>query len=467
MPSPSTINDPQSTIRDRTSDPEVLVRVNGVSKKFCRDLKKSLWYGVKDVASELLPFGKRAERREQGDARGEEEALNITERSSTSSSHPLTFRDSCLHAPALRPGEFWANKDISFELRRGECLGLIGHNGAGKTTLLKMLNGLIKPDVGSIEMRGRVGALIALGAGFNPILTGRENIYVYGSVIGLTKAEIDNKLADIIDFAEIREFIDSPVQSYSSGMQVRLGFSVASSLSPDILLLDEVLAVGDNAFKVKCLKRVSELRRTCATIFVSHEAFQISKISSRILWLDHGRTLRDSGDVNGTLSEYERMGITRSMSENKNKEECGTNGYTIEVNGKPLNHVEIAMVAAQEPVVISISLDPLQIPPDIDRCQIRTSILDTAGSPVASVQSSEQVSHHVVTSDRLRHGTSIRVHLRDLPLADGVYHLRLSIVAEGTDDYMFYAERAGSITVHGYGHGWCKTILGGSWMESA
>ena len=120
--------------------------------------------------------------------------------------------------------------DVSFELKRGECLGLIGRNGAGKTTLLKMLNGLIKPDHGRIEMRGRVGALIALGAGFNPILTGRENIYVNGAVLGLTKREIDEKIEDIIDFAEIREFIDSPVQSYSSGMQVRLGFAVATAL---------------------------------------------------------------------------------------------------------------------------------------------------------------------------------------------------------------------------------------------
>src|ERR1043166_9994626 len=135
------------------SDPEVLVRVEGAGKKFCRSLKRSLWYGVKDIAAEIA-----------GGSRTHEE---------------------------LRPGEFWAVRDVSFELRRGECLGLIGRNGAGKTTLLKMLNGLIKPDDGRITMRGRVGALIALGAGFNPILTGRENIYVNGAVLGLTRKEID------------------------------------------------------------------------------------------------------------------------------------------------------------------------------------------------------------------------------------------------------------------------------------
>ena len=129
----------------------------------------------------------------------------------------------------LRRDEFWAVRDVSFELSRGECLGLIGRNGAGKTTLLKMLNGLIKPDQGRIEMRGRVGALIALGAGFNPILTGRENIYVNGAVLGLTKQEIARQLDDIIDFADIGDLIDAPVQSYSSGMAVRLGFAVATA----------------------------------------------------------------------------------------------------------------------------------------------------------------------------------------------------------------------------------------------
>ena len=144
---------------------------------------------------------------------------------------------------------------MSFELRRGDCLGLIGRNGAGKTTLLKMLNGLIKPDRGRIEMRGRVGALIALGAGFNPILTGRENIYVNGSVLGLSRREIEEKLDDIIDFAEIGKFIDAPVQSYSSGMQVRLGFAIATALRTDILLLDEVLSVGELRVRDQMLRK--------------------------------------------------------------------------------------------------------------------------------------------------------------------------------------------------------------------
>ena len=163
-------------------------------------------------------------------------------------------RDLERHA-TVRPGEFWALDEVSFELRRGECLGLIGRNGAGKTTLLKMLNGLIKPDKVRIEIRGRVGALIALGAGFNPILTGRENIYVNAAVLGMSKAEVDQRIDEIIEFSEIRELIDYPVQTYSSGMTVRLGFSVAAILiKPDVLFLDEVLAVVHRmAEQVICL----------------------------------------------------------------------------------------------------------------------------------------------------------------------------------------------------------------------
>ncbi len=150
---------------------------------------------------------------------------------------------------------FWAVNDVSFELRRGECLGLIGANVyKGKSTLLKMLNGLIKPDAGSIRLRGRVGALIELGAGFHPLLSGRENIYVNAAILGMSKRAIDRRLDEIIAFADIEDAIDAPVKSYSNGMRVRLGFAVASHIEPEILLIDEVLAVGDIAFRKKCYR---------------------------------------------------------------------------------------------------------------------------------------------------------------------------------------------------------------------
>jgi ABC-type polysaccharide/polyol phosphate transport system ATPase subunit len=264
---------------DGRNDDEILVKVENVSKKFCRNLRKSLWYGVCDIASELMPLGH----------------------------HPPASEGDSSEDRPLRRDEFWAVKDVSFELRRGECLGLIGHNGAGKTTLLKMLNGLIRPDSGRITMRGRVGALIALGAGFNPILTGRENVYVNASVLGLSKAEIDEKIDEIIDFAEIREFIDTPVQNYSSGMQVRLGFAVATALKPDVLILDEVLAVGDGSFRIKCYRRIDELRSECALIFVSHDIPSISRICNHALILDRGKKIFSGNTIEG-VRQYLKEG---------------------------------------------------------------------------------------------------------------------------------------------------------------
>ncbi|WP_053972105.1 ABC transporter ATP-binding protein [Mangrovimonas sp. ST2L15] len=247
---------------------EVLIKVEGVSKKYCKDLKKSLQYGLYDLFKPVF-FGSKKK--------------------------------------GLRNHEFWAVKEVSFELKRGECLGLIGHNGAGKSTLLKMLNGLIKPDEGSIEMRGRVGALIELGAGFNPILTGRENIYNNGAILGLSKKEIDNKIDKIIEFSEIGDFIDSPVQNYSSGMKVRLGFAVASQMEPDILIIDEVLAVGDVGFKIKCLNRISELLDRCAVIFVSHSMTQVAKVCTHGMLLDHGKTKYESEQVQNVITEYFKL----------------------------------------------------------------------------------------------------------------------------------------------------------------
>jgi lipopolysaccharide transport system ATP-binding protein len=256
-------------------DSEVLIGAEGASKKFCRSLKKSLWYGVKDIGAEVLGASGARQR--------------------------------------LRAGEFWAVDDVSFEVRRGECLGVVGRNGAGKTTLLRLLNGLIRPDKGQITMRGRVGALIALGAGFNPILTGRENIYVNGAVLGLSKREITARLDDIVDFADLGEFIDTPVQYYSSGMHVRLGFAVATSLSPDILLLDEVLAVGDTAFRGKCFKRIGEIISSTAVVFISHNEAQVLRICNRAIVLESGRP-SFYGDTAEALRLYQAQQIERSPS---------------------------------------------------------------------------------------------------------------------------------------------------------
>ena len=253
---------------------EVLVSVDRVSKKFCRSLKTSLLYGVRDIAAELAPLPRGARQ--------------------SSKNHPAT----------LRPKEFWAVDGVSFELRRGECMGLIGHNGAGKTTLLKMLNGLIKPDDGRIEMRGRVGGLIALGAAFNPILTGRENIRVNASVLGIRQREANRIMDEIIEFAEVGDYIDMPVQNYSSGMTVRLGFAVAIKMNPDILLIDEVLAVGDIGFRVKCYNEINRIARKTAIILVSHSMPQVGKVCRSGIVMDRGRIVCRSHNIGEVIASY-------------------------------------------------------------------------------------------------------------------------------------------------------------------
>jgi lipopolysaccharide transport system ATP-binding protein len=212
---------------------------------------------------------------------------------------------------------FWALKDISFQVRRGEVLGVIGRNGAGKSTLLKILSRITDPTAGEITMRGRVASLLEVGTGFNPELTGRENIYLNGSIIGMTRKEIDTKLNDIIEFSGVREFIDTPVKRYSSGMYVRLAFAVAVHLDSDILLLDEVLAVGDSSFQAKALKKITEIVLSGKTvIFVSHNMIAIREFCSRGLFLDKGNHMF-SGDINSVINKYlaadHKMKGTRSF----------------------------------------------------------------------------------------------------------------------------------------------------------
>jgi lipopolysaccharide transport system ATP-binding protein len=188
--------------------------------------------------------------------------------------------------------EFWALRDVSFEIRRGETVGIIGRNGSGKSTLLQMLCGTLTPTSGLVEVTGRVAALLELGAGFNPEFTGRENARMNMAILGMDAADIDARLDEVIRFAEIDDFVDQPVKTYSSGMYVRLAFSVAIHVDPDILVIDEALAVGDFAFQFKCLKRLKELSDSGVTIlFVTHDIVQVQKLCSRVLYLRKGHAV--------------------------------------------------------------------------------------------------------------------------------------------------------------------------------
>jgi lipopolysaccharide transport system ATP-binding protein len=399
---------------------EVLVKVEGVSKKFCRSLKRSLWYGVQDVVTEVL--GREGNHDE------------------------------------LRKNEFWAVQDVSFELNRGECLGLIGPNGAGKSTLLKMLNGLVKPDKGRITMRGRIGALIELGAGFNPILTGRENVYINGSVLGFSKKEIDHRFDAIVDFAEIEEFIDTPVQNYSSGMKVRLGFAVCGQMEPDVLIIDEVLAVGDAAFRMKCLNQILRVSQDCAAIVVSHSMPMISRLSTHAISMSSGEVEYSGESVNVAIEKYlghvdstekgEFSSIGISLSEfriNDARPPEPTFGYRVESGSAVSGEITFEVKQPCPPSYVDLTF------------------MDMEGRPVA--QSFSLMSNFKVpASDKqLR----IRFEITSLTLNPGRYIVQLGLVEaleHGGRGTIFYRNLdVSTVTVSGLVVGWAPVQLAGRW----
>lgn len=211
--------------------------------------------------------------------------------------------------------------DISFTIKKGETIGLIGRNGCGKSTMLKMLTRIYYPNKGKITVKGRVSSLIELGAGFHPDMTGRENIYINASVYGLTKKEIDNRLKNIIDFSEIEEFIDNPVRTYSSGMYMRLAFSVAINVDADILLIDEILAVGDTKFQLKCFKKLKELKDKGITIvLVSHNMDSIIDFCNRCIWLEQGN-IKEDGDSKTIIEKYTKYMLNKEIYDTLNEQE--------------------------------------------------------------------------------------------------------------------------------------------------
>lgn len=210
---------------------------------------------------------------------------------------------------AEKAREFWALRDVSLEVRAGEVVGVIGRNGAGKSTLLKILSGITSPTMGRVELHGRVASLLEVGTGFHPELSGRENIYLNGAILGMTKAEVRRKFDEIVAFAEVDRFIDTPVKRYSSGMYVRLAFAVAAHLDPEILLIDEVLAVGDAGFQKKCLGRMGRVAREGRTvIFVSHNMAAVEHLCGRVALLDRGG-VRFVGSTTDGLREYIKIGV--------------------------------------------------------------------------------------------------------------------------------------------------------------
>ena len=238
--------------------------VRNVSKKFCKTLRRNMAYGIKELAQNLVGISPDSSR--------------------------------------LRKDEFWALDDITLDVRRGEALGLIGENGSGKTTLLRLISGIYPPDKGEIVIRGRVGALIALGVGFHPHMTGEENIYLNGAILGMTRTEIASKFDQIAEFSGIGDFLDAPVSVYSSGMRVRLGFSIAVHVDPDLLIIDEVLSVGDEGFRAQSFNYITSMMKRSAVIMVSHSIAHVEQYCDRVALLAHGKMVACS-DRGSTASK--------------------------------------------------------------------------------------------------------------------------------------------------------------------
>jgi lipopolysaccharide transport system ATP-binding protein len=389
---------------------DTIVSVSNVSKKYCRNLKRSLWYGVKDIVSDMAGRSK--------------------------------------DQYTLRPQEFWALQDIAFELEPGQSLGLVGRNGAGKTTLLKLINGLIKPTAGKISIRGSLGALIALGTGFNPVLTGRENVKIAGSVLGMSPKQMDEKLDEIVDFSEIREFIDTPVKSYSSGMLVRLGFSVAIQLQPDLLLVDEVLAVGDLGFAVKCMKKITEYRNNGGSmILVSHAMHNIRFHCDKALWMERGRIV-DYGPSHAICDAYE-LSTARAGSHDGEMLiadadfAVGEVDYPIKVAGNQGFGFEIEFLAkraVKNPIIVF-------------------AIFDIKGQHMIwNYSNMDEFFPSLVPGSN-----KVRVSFPSLPLANGVYSITVVLHENQVGNHLVVCKNSFSFEVTGADAGFGLLATKGTW----
>jgi lipopolysaccharide transport system ATP-binding protein len=346
------------------------------------------------------------------------------------------------NAAAASVQDFWALRDVSFDVKRGEVLGVIGHNGAGKSTLLKILSRITKPTLGEVRLKGRVGSLLEVGTGFHPELTGRENIFLNGAILGMRRHEIQRKFDQIVDFAEIEPFLDTPVKRYSSGMYVRLAFAVAAHLEPEILIVDEVLAVGDLSFQRKCMGRMREVGRSGSTIlFVSHNMPAIEALCTRALLLDHGKVAMDGG-VHELVQEYHRRVLATH----------GDGGSTLsDLNSPTRVHKIFRSVTMLDEKAEPTNFLPvggrfhlrlvLDAPIAVEAPNVTIGIDDSLGQRLLSLQT--PLTNSVLP--RLQQSGVLECVVESLPLAPGDYWVKLGLAA--VPDEIDEIERALRFTV--------------------
>ena len=332
--------------------------------------------------------------------------------------------------------QIWALKDVSFQVKHGEVLGIIGPNGAGKSTLLKILSRITEPTTGYAEIRGRVGSLLEVGTGFHPELTGRENVYLNGSILGMSKAEIRRKFDDIVSFAGVEKFIDTPVKRYSSGMQVRLAFAVAAHLDPEILIVDEVLAVGDAEFQKRCLGKMDEVSRSGRTIlFVSHNMAAVEGLCTRVFLIWSGRMVSDEPPSKAIQNYYRRL--NRSTTNAPGRPTVGSQtGQSVlrsfmirDDRGNPAREVPLGT-----DVVFEVSLQseyPLQ------SAVIAILIKEPTGARILTLNTRYQYPHTLPAT----HSLYARCTLLKCPLTPGVYDVTLSAAWLGGSEEQFLPGR--------------------------
>jgi lipopolysaccharide transport system ATP-binding protein len=321
--------------------------------------------------------------------------------------------------------EFWALRDVSFELHEGEALGIVGRNGAGKSTLLKLLSRITVPDEGIIELTGRVGALLEVGTGFHPELSGRENVFLNGVLLGMSAQEVRKKFDEIVAFAGVEEFLDTPVKRYSSGMRVRLAFATADYLEPDILVVDEVLAVGDAQFQQKCLGRMGEVANQGRTVlFVSHQMESIMTLCERAIWLDEGKVMRD-GPAPEVVNEYLescRVEVVRSeVSERKDRRGSGAARITaIRLSGWDRPEVPTVLCGGGCAFEFAFRFDASQSAAD---ARLKIAVRDSFGRIVVRF-ASDYVGYRV---DRLPASGAFVLSIPKLALVPGRYSMDFTL----------------------------------------
>ena len=371
-------------------------------------------------------------------------------------SQSRSLKETILRREVPRTRDLWALRDVDVDIHPGEAFGIVGRNGSGKSTLLKLFAGIFAPSTGVLEVGGRVGSLIEIGAGFHPDFTGVENVYLNSAIYGLKRSYVDEHLDEIIEFAELEPFKDVPVRTYSSGMYMRLGFSVAMHIQPDVLLLDEVLTVGDEAFQQKCFGRIWDFKRAGGTIvFVSHDAGSVERICDRAVMLDHGRVIEE-GAAGEVVRAYHRRLVRRPS------DAAGRARHA--ANGRCRVH-EVRAVAGDgsirdrftegEPMALEVWLYSEQ---GVEGVRVTVGIRDASGTPVGS-QTAEDV---LLRPERLER---LRLNLPGLPMREGRFFVDVGVGSHDGDAELAAAERALELSVFSHDASGAGPIrLGGTWQ---